>query len=150
MPTPGIFVRIHRNLHGWGQRSLTRQMAHPLLVRVVNDDTVFINERHLLQPRLARPRHNIFPQGDRFKALDLLRAPPRQSLAGGIGLRLHVLEVAGKIIGKIEFVIEPRGGESADQHEQWCIVTDGWRKAHGILYGQKKSKPATKSCVLVF
>jgi len=98
--------------------------------------------RRVIERRtVVEPRHNIFPQGHRFKALDLLRAPPRQSLAGGIGLRLHVLEVAGKIIGKIEFVIEPRGGESADQHEQWCIVTDGWRKAHGILYGQKKSSP---------
>ena len=139
---PGIFVRIHRKLHGWGQRSLTRQMTHSLLIRVVNDDTVFIHERHRLQPRLARPRDNIFHQRYRFKALDLLRAPPRQSLAGSIGLRLHVLEVAGKIIGKIEFVIEPRGGESADQHEQWYIVTDGWRKGHGIFYGQKKrSRP---------
>lgn len=48
---------------------------------------------------------------------NLLRGPPRQSFAGGIGLCLYVLEVAGKIIGKIEFVIEPRGGEPADQHQ---------------------------------
>ena len=53
----------------------------------------------------------------RISLFDLPRAPLREAPTCDCGLRFHVLEAASKIVGKVEFVLEPGSGESENQHE---------------------------------
>ena len=133
MPLAGKPFRVRRELHGRGKYGLTRQLTRPLLRRVIDDDAVFIHQCRHLQPWLMRPRRDILCQQYRLTPLDLPRTSPGQSLTGGGSLSLHVFQVTGKIVGKVELVIEPRGGEPENQDEQWGVVTNRRRKAHGLL-----------------